>query len=961
MDDLFSQADLDQEVLAAEAAAKAASAAKTKVEEPVDQRAALNGRRLFIVDGYSLIYRSYFAFLSHPLTDADGNNISAFFGFFNTVLMLLRDYGFDYFAIALDSKGPTFRHLMYPEYKANRDSAPQDLHSQVPMITDALKEMNIPFIAKEGYEADDLIATLASNASRLGIETVMVTGDKDLLQLVDDRVKALRPPKKGQPKYELFGPDEVRAEFGIRPDQIVDYLSLLGDSSDNVPGVKGIGEKGAVKLLVEYESLDGIYRHLDSLAKGTRQKLEDGRDSAYLSQSLVELKDDVFTLDSFDSPAYKIDTIDYVKAGEIFKQRGCTSLARTANALSGHKDKVDMAPPAGEGGEDDTYSKDVTKDQSLLGVGTYRPVLDIKEVRARFEEAARGGGRIAFDLETDSLDPLNARIVGFSFCYKLLEAWYCPLIAEGRTYIALADVIQLFKDYFRTGRLAVIGQNLKFDLEILRRHGVGDVVIEGDTMVEAWLCDSEASSFSLEALSLRYLAYEALPYDEIVPKGKDFSAVALDDAVRYSGEDSDLAWRLHIHLSALMEEQGLTRIWLEYERPLIPVLVEMELNGVLLDKSFMKELDASFSARQEALEAQIKALAGHDFNLNSPQQLGNVLFDELGLKAGRKTQRGWSTATEVLEELRDDHPIIALILEYRSVSKLLGTYVDTLPLLAAGDGRIHTSFLQTGTATGRLSSKNPNLQNIPIRSEDGRLIRRAFTAPEGSLFLSADYSQVELVMLAHVSRDEALSRAFTEGMDVHRYTAGLIFDKDADDVDAQERRIAKTINFGIMYGMSAFRLSNELSISRADAKDFIERYFRRYSGVRKYVDDVVKQAERDGFVRTVGGHKRTVMGINSRNKSVKAAAERVAVNTVIQGSAAELMKKAMAAVYGQLKERGLSARLLLQVHDELILEVPGSELEEVSGLVKDCMESVARLSVPLHVSMESAKRWGDMH
>lgn len=958
MDDLFTADDLDQERLADEAK-------KKEKEKPVKKSAraemvSLNGKKLYIVDGYSLIYRSYFAFLTRPLTDPQGNNISAFFGFFNTIFMLIRDYSFDYFVIAMDSKGPTFRHQMYKDYKANREAAPQDLHAQVPMIMDALDKLNIPYMAKSGYEADDLIATLAANASRLGIETVMVTGDKDLLQLVNDRVSALRPPKKNQPKYVLFGPGDVKEEFGVNPSQIVDYLSLLGDSSDNVPGVKGIGEKGAAKLLEEYVSLDGIYRHLDSLSKGVRAKLEEGRESAYLSRSLVVLKDDVFTLDTFESDDFRTSTINYNSAIEVFRKYNCTSLVKAATALSGGRKekKEEVGRPEDQ---EENSSRDVTQDKSLLGLGEYRCLIDLKTIEAFFEDARRSGGLIAFDTETSDLDPLKAELVGFSFSYEKRKAYYCPLVSCGVEYLKKDDVTKLFRKWFESGTLRLVGQNLKYDLEILQTLGVHVPSIEADTMVQAWLLGSDEASYSLEALSVRYLAYEAMAFDDVVPKGKTFADVPLESATKYSAEDSDLAWRLYLHFSQELEKRDLKKVYETYEKALVPVLAGMEMWGVRLDSAYMRSLDETFSKRQEELEAKIKGYAGHDFNVNSTQQLGTVLFEELGLASGKRTQRGYSTATDVLEGLKGEHPIIECILSYRSLTKLLGTYVDTLPMMCDSNGRIHTSFLQTGTATGRLSSKNPNLQNIPIRSEDGRLIRSAFVAEDGWRFLSADYSQIELVMLAHLSGDGELRKAFLEGGDVHRYTASLIFDKSVDEIEPGERRIAKTINFGIMYGMSAFRLSSELGITRADAKTFIEKYFERYHQVRDYVDSVVRDAEEKGYVRTLGGHVRTVMGINSRNKTVKAAAERVALNTIVQGSAAELMKKAMVTIDTRMKEQKLRSRMLLQVHDELIFEVPPEELEAMRTLVRDSMENVEHLSIPLHVGMEDAVRWGDMH
>lgn len=956
-DSLFSDDDLDQDRLEAERLAEK-NAKKEEVQKVSEKKEFT--RKLYIVDGYSLIYRSYFAFLSHPLTDGEGNNVSAYFGFFNTIFMLLREYTFDYFVIALDAHAPTFRHQMYPEYKANRDAAPEDLHAQVPRIVETLDKMNIPYILREGFEADDLIATLCENAKRLECDTVMVTGDKDLLQLVDDHVFALRPPRKGQPKYELYGAKEVQENYGVTPSQIVDYLSLIGDTADNVPGVKGIGEKGAVKLLSEYVSLDGIYRHLDSLPKGLNTKLSSGKESAYLSRELIVLKRDVFTLDTFDTPEFQTSTINYAAGVEEFMKAACTSLARTSLALA-HGDKGAILNAAEEKVKDD--NSEVRAPEHLLGVGEYKAVTSASALKGFLEDAVRCGGVIAFDTETTDIDVLKAELSGFSFSYEEKKAYYLPLVAGGKEVVPLDEVIAVLKEYFSSGRLSIVGQNLKYDIAILDRYGVSDVRIAFDTMIAAWLIDSNAGVYNLDELASRYLSYDTVRYEDVVPKGSVFSDIPLEDAVRYSGEDSDLAWRLYRHFSSVLEERGLAHLLSEYELPLIPVLESMERTGVLLDKPFMGELSEKLTAEQSQYAAEIYAEAGHEFNINSSQQLAKVLFEEKKLETGRKTQRGYSTDTATLEGLRgkEGAHIAELVLEYRAVSKLLSTYVDTLPSLCDENGRIHTSYLQTGTATGRLSSRNPNLQNIPIRTDDGRLIRNAFVPAPGCRFLSADYSQIELVVLAHVSEDAELRKAFIEGEDVHRYTASLIFSKSPSEVDAHERRIAKTINFGIMYGMSPFRLSNELGISRAQAKEFIDLYFTRYSGVKKFVADCVKGAEEKGYVTTMGGHVRVISGINSRNKNEKQAAERVAVNTVIQGTAAEIMKKAMLDVTARIREKGLKSRLLLQVHDEIIFEFPEAEEAELTALVRDSMENAVKLSIPLRSSIECGMRWGDMH
>lgn len=955
MDSLFSEADLDQELLAINSKSK-----DRKKENAIEIKEKKEdkdfSKRIFIIDGYGLIYRSYFAFITRPLLDNNGKNVSAYFGFFNTLFSLFRDYSFDYFVVALDAHGPTFRHEMYPEYKANRDAAPDDLHAQVPLIEETLKKMNIPYISKVGFEADDLIATICAEANRHEIDAVMVTGDKDLLQLVGRHVQALRPPKKNQPKYEFFGPEEVFKEYQIRPDQIVDYLSLLGDSADNVPGVKGIGEKGAVKLLEEYVSLDGIYRHLDSLPKGNRSKLEEGKDSAYLSKALVTLKSDVFTIETFDDPAFLVSKIDYASGIPEFEKNNCKSLARSAVALSHGEVKVE------EKSEVKEEEKAVNTPPELLGLGSYQTVSDIKILRALFEEAYRKGGLIAFDTETTDVDMRNAELVGFSFSYQIKKAYYAPLVSEGEKLLDRQDVIKLFEDYFVSGKLGIIGQNVLFDLGVLSKLGIENVRVVFDTMLASWLLDTESERFNLDFLAGKYLSYETIHYDDVVKKGSTFADVPVDEATRYSGEDSDLAWRLKLLFEPMLEEKGLMSVYQSYELPLIKVLLGMEREGVLLDKNFMESLSQTLNKRKDELKSDIIAIAGHDFNLNSPLQLSKVLFEERKLETGKKTRNGFSTDTATLEGLKNSgDPIIEKILEYRGVAKLLSTYVETLPTLADENGRIHTSYLQTGTATGRLSSRNPNLQNIPIRTDDGRLIRSAFIPKEGCVFLSADYSQVELVVLSHMSGDENLQKAFREGGDVHRYTASLIFDKKLEDIDAHERRVAKTINFGIIYGMSAFRLAGDLGIPREKAKSFIETYFARYSGVSSFIAETIKKAERDGYVKTLGGHVRRINAINSRNKVEKQAAERVAVNTVIQGTAAEIMKKAMIDIYADMENEGLKSKLLLQVHDELIFEVYEDELEKLTKIVRDRMENAAKLAVPLRVGIETGKRWGDMH
>lgn len=946
--DLFSEAELDQELLELKKEKKI----KVEKEEKKEEKKEFE-KKLFILDGYSLIYRSYYAFITRPLTDKEGKNVSAYFGFFNTLFYLFRNYQFDYFVVTLDSHAPTFRSLMYPEYKANRAAAPEDLHSQVPRIVATLDKLNIPYIARDGYEADDLIATLAKNATRLEVDTVMITGDKDLLQLVNDHVFALRPVKNAE-GYALFGEKEVFESFGVKPCQIVDYLSLLGDSSDNVPGVKGIGEKGAVKLLTEYVSLDGIYRHLDSLPKGQKAKLEEGREMADFSKKLILLKDDAFEVESFETSVYKVETVNYGAAVEDFEEALCKSLAKTARALA--SGEIVRTLP-----EKKKMDESISVPDEVLGLGEYITVTDSSVLEGLFKEAEEKGLPVAFDTETTSLDTLDAKLVGFSLSFELKKAYYIPLKASSGGVMNEQMALAVLKRYLE-GDVKIIGQNIKYDAEVLANYGIHIHNIFFDTMLASWLIDSNAGLYNMDDLAIKYLRYETIKYEDVVKKGETFDSLSSDVQTKYAAEDADITLRLFTVFDKKLEELKLKNLLNTMELPLLSVLAKMEEAGILLDEKRLEEIGRIVKSECDELTAKIYKEAGEEFNIKSSQQLAKILFEKRGLEPIKKLKSGYSTDTATLEELMNTgDELIPLILRYRVFSKLQSTYVDSLTTLIGKDGRLHTQFLQTGTATGRLSSRNPNLQNIPIRTDEGRLIRTAFVPQDGCCFLSADYSQIELVVLSHLSGDPALRQAFLTGEDVHAHTASLIFEKEITEVTPNERRIAKTINFGIMYGMSAFRLSSSLNISRSEAKEFITKYFERYKGIKAFVEKAVKGAEEKGYVETMFSHRRGVMSINSKNKVEKAAADRVAVNTIIQGTAAEIMKKAMIDIDRELTSRGLKSRLLLQVHDEVILEVKLEEKTEVYELVKDKMENAIKLSVPLRVSLEFGSNWGEMH
>ena len=851
-------------------------------------------------------------------------------------------YKMDYLAVVMDESAPTFRKEMYPEYKANRDKAPEDLHAQVPMIRETLAKMGIGCLSRPGFEADDVIASLAAFATANGIETVMVTGDKDLLQLVGDHVKALRPPKKGETQYYFFGRDEVKEEFGVAPEQIVDYLSIIGDKADNVPGIKGLGEKGALKLLSEYMTLEGIYRHVDLLQAGIRKKLEEGRADAELSRKLIVLRTDALS-DDFDISSLECGNIDMTAAGPDFEKYSCRSLLRRiGNPKSAYKEESSA----------ETIAEDFKSE--------YHAITDIDSVRSLFAEAEKKGGVIALDTETTGLEE-NADIVGFSFSFETGKAYYAPLVAEGRAYLKSNEVIALFDEYLASGRLGVINQNVKYDLKAIWHLGSDIKRIAFDTMIAAWMLDSNASVYNLDELSRKYLGHTTIRYEDVVPEDKVFSDIPLEKAVPYSAEDSDVAFRLHTMLSGKLAERSLLECYMKFELPLIRILASMEKEGIHLSRERIGKLKATIDEAVDRLVSDIYEDAGHEFNLNSTMQLSKVLFEEKGLKAGKKTRKGYSTDTATLEGLREDGgKIIRDILEYRQLSKLKSTYIDVLPTLTDSEDRIHTSFLQTGTATGRLSSRNPNLQNIPVRTDEGRMIRSAFTPEDGMVFLSADYSQIELRVLAHLSGDEELIAAFNRGDDIHKLTASRVLGIPFDQVTPQERSRAKAMNFGVIYGMSGFGLSEELQISRKEAEQYISDYFDKHRKVKEYMDGQIASCKEKGYSETILGRKRPIHEINAVAYMVRQLGERLAMNSPIQGSAADIIKIAMIKVYNGLKEQFPDTKLILQVHDELILCAPKKDAEDIKEFLKKNMEDAVKLSVKLVAEVNEGYTWYDL-
>ena len=935
-------------------------------------------KTLYIIDSYGLIYRSYYAFISRPLTNKDGENVSAVFGFFRNLKAVLDKYKPHGLVAAFDPKGPTFRHQMYDQYKATRQKTPEDLHAQVPVIEEILVALGIPVLRQDGFEADDVIATLAKQCCQQGRPCRILSADKDLMQLVDCTTEILKPDKAGG--WEVVGAAGVEAEWGVPPEGMLDLLSLIGDTADNVPGVPGVGIKTALKLLGEYGSLDGIYHHADEIKGAIGNKIRDGKDSAYFSKDLIALRYDVPLEASIDS--FSTENLNYQAAADLLMKHGVLAVAKQYATVSADasRETADVPSPAGavssvsqknaaEVSSQNTKAEDFTQDFSSFrkNTGNYSAVTDGAQLQEFIDQVLASPEKIvAFDCETDGLNCREAALVGFSLSCCTGEGFYIPLVCGdgllAGNLISKDEALAQLQRLFGNKDCTVIMHNGKFDYQVLCCNGLPQPqCLIWDTMVAAWLLEPERSSYSLESLAAGKLGLETISFDSIVPKGSTFADLTLDQAVPYAAEDADLTWQLYQLFKPRLEQTNLLTLFLELEMPVLPVLAQMELQGIHIEGRELEDYGRELAQEIAGIQAEIYEIVGHEFNIASTKQLQQVLFEERGLPTGKKTKSGYSTDTSVLETLAALDVVPRKILEFRAKSKLLSTYVETLPKMADSQGRIHTSFVQTGTATGRFSSRDPNLQNIPVRDEEGRRIRSAFTATPGKVLISADYSQIELVLLAHLSQDEGLCSAFNQGVDVHKATAALIFGVPAQEVTAEMRRTAKTINFGVMYGMSAFRLSNELGIPRGQAQGFIEKYFATYAGISQFKEDMISQAEEKGFVETLMGRRRYIPAINSRNKLEKSGAERIAVNTPIQGSAADIVKKAMLAVTDLLKKESCSAQLLLQVHDELIFECDQGEADTAAALIRQGMESVVDLRVPLKVSVEIGPRWGDFH
>lgn len=883
---------------------------------------------LYLIDGSSYIYRAYYA-IRH-LSSPKGFPTNALYGFTQMLLKVLKDRDPDHLAVVFDVGRQTFRTELYPEYKANRAAMPEDLVPQIGPIKEMVRAFNIPVLEKEGFEADDIIGAIARQCEAKGMKVVVVTGDKDLMQIVTDQVTLLDTMKD-----KTTGIPEVLERFGVEPGLVVDILGLAGDSSDNIPGVPGIGEKTALKLIREFGSLDTLLERAGEVKGKNGERLREFGDQARLSRTLATIDRDTPVDYRYEDLA--VSPPDMKRLAEMFREYGFTTLM-----------------------------KELTSKASL-STDNYHTVLSEHDF-SEFLRALRETPVFAVDLETTSLNPLEAEIVGLSFSWREHEAFYVPVghcypgapVQLSRDHV-LRELAPLLSDPQRLK----IGQNIKYDYQVLRRYGIEMQGIRFDTMLASYLLNPVRSSHGLDSLAIEYLDHRMISYAEVAGKGKDqicFSRVPVERASVYSCEDADATLLLHRLFSPRIEEAGMEALYYDLEMPLVPIIAEMELHGVMLDLPMLRELSGIFGVQLSDLEKKIFSCAGCEFNINSPKQLGEVLFDRLKLPAGKKTKTGWSTDMDVLDKLSREHEIAALILRYRSVSKLKSTYTDALPrLVDPASGRVHTSYNQAVTNTGRLSSSEPNLQNIPIRTEEGRQIRRAFIAGEGALILSADYSQIELRVLAHLSGDRVFCDAFARDEDIHTRTASEVFDLMPGLVTPEMRRQAKTINFGVIYGQGAFSLARELGVSTKVAKEFIDSYFKRHSGAREFLDSCIRSAERDGFVTTILGRRLPIPDISSSNGNIRAFAQRNAINYPIQGSAADIIKQAMVRVHERMNKEGLRSRLIMQVHDELVFEVPEEERQRMEMLVCREMEHAVTLQIPLKVEISFGRNWSEAH
>jgi len=930
-------------------------------------------KRLFLLDGHALVYRAHFAFITRPLINSKGINTSAITGFVRTLWDLMTHQKPTHIAVAFDPKGGTFRHEYFPEYKANRDAQPEDISIAMEYIPKIVEAMNIPVVMVQNYEADDVIGTLAKQAEKEGYTVYMVTPDKDYAQLVSDKVFIYKPGKQGG-EVEILGEQEILASWDIeRVEQVIDVLGLQGDSVDNIPGIPGIGPKTAVKLLKDYGSVEGLLEHAHELKGKQKDNVIQYADQALLSKRLatINLESPV----TFDPEKFTLDPINKEKLSEIFIELEFRSLAKqilgsdiieepkagTQTSLFGEE----VLKSTGPSSSSSTVPEYTIAKKDISNTPHNYHLTHTDDAINALVKKLENSSVISFDTETTGIDPHIAEIVGMSFSVAAGEAYYVPTPADRNQAL---EVIRPFKDVLENPNITKVGQNIKYDMTIMKWYGVeiqGPLV---DTMIKHYLCEPDLRH-KLDYLTESYLDYKMVPIESLIGKGaKQLSMrdVDIHKITEYAAEDADLTLQLVPVLDKMMQENELEELYKTIEEPLIRVLCDMEFEGVHLDAHFLKEYSKELQKLIQTKEQEIYKLAGSHFNISSPKQVGEILFDRLKVKyRWKKTSSGqYSTDVEKLTELAGEHPVIDTILEYRKLTKLLSTYVDALPtMINPKTGRIHSNFNQARAATGRLSSDNPNMQNIPIRDEAGREIRKAFIPrSEDYLFLAADYSQIELRLIAEISQDQSMLEAFEAGNDFHRATAAKVYNTPYDEVTSDQRRNAKTVNFSITYGAGATNLSRQLNISRNEATELIKNYFKEFQGLKNYMDETVKSARELGYVKTLLGRRRNLRDINSRNSLTASNAERMAINTPIQGTAADMIKIAMINIHKDIKDKNLKSKMILQVHDELVFDVHKSELDIIKDIITDRMKNaITGLRVPILIEIGVGQNWLEAH
>lgn len=915
-------------------------------------------KKLYLLDGMALAYRAHFAFINSRLKNSEGVATGPILGFANTLAKLLDEEKPTHIAVAWDTHAPTFRHDLDELYKANRPPQPEELKTGIPLIKEMIRKFGITNIEQDGYEADDIIGTIAFNAQAEHVEVFLVTPDKDFMQLVDDHITMVKPDNKNG-GFIIIDREGVKDYFGVYPDQVIDVLAIIGDTSDNIPGVPGIGKKGAPKLINKHGSLErAIEKAPNMSSKRYREGLTQYADQVMHAKTMVTIKTDVPDVEAWEDLEW--EGPEKKALGLFFKRMEFKTLTRKyLGEEPGGQGQLfgNGSEPVNNSNEEDTSVRLNT--EAVL----YKAAVSEQEIRNVVKQLSNADA-LCLDTETDRSDAFTANLVGISICAKPEVSWYIPVNVEGA--LPQATVADLLAPLFNDEKSLKIAHNYKFDYIVLKNAGFelrGEVF---DTMVAAYLLDAN-QRLKMDTLSKKYLGYEPVPIENLIGKGKDQKTMAdlpYSEIINYACEDADITYRLYEIFSAKLNEDELMEIAVQLEFPLITVLAEMERLGVKVNTEMLKGFSEELSVDLKSIEASIFEITGEEFNLNSPQQLGAILFDKLGLPAGKKTKTGqYSTSENVLSDLAVEYEVPSMVLDYRSLSKLKSTYVDAFPrLVNEKTGRIHTDFNQTVAATGRLSSSNPNLQNIPIRTARGREIRKAFVPESGFKMLAADYSQVELRVIASISEDENMMDAFRNGEDIHARTAKEIFSLDTlDEVTSAHRRKAKEVNFGIPYGVSAYGLASRLGISNSEGKEMIDQYFERFPGIKTYIDETIEFAKENGYVATLMGRRRYIPDINSGNWNIRGFAERTAINMPIQGTAADIIKLAMIDIHNYLSEEKLKSRMLLQVHDELIFEIAEGEADTVPDKIRELMENAFELKVPLDVEMGLADNWLEAH